>query len=290
MLNAFQSNLVFFYSPTQVAAKEAPAGRTFRVGGMVKAGSVKRNGTEVQFTVTDTAQTMPVGMSGILPDLFKEGKGVVAQGQVGADGVFVAREVLAKHDENYMPPEAAEALKRGAAANEKIAEFGGRRHASDSRTWSTGLAAGPGCGAGAGHAAAGRRGPRSAPTGWRWPGRRRRCSSCWCAGFRLPDGGLRAATTSRCSTWRRNSNSALPLQYRIAAVWGGHEGSLLLWVLMLCGWTVAVARFSAHLPQAVVARILAVMGLISCGLPALHAAHLQPVRAPASRPPPTAAT
>ena len=121
VLNAFQSNLVFFYSPSQVVAKEAPAGRTFRVGGMVKEGSVQRNGTEVQFAVTDTAQTMLVKYVGILPDLFKEGKGVVAQGQVGADGVFVAREVLAKHDENYMPPEAAEALKRGAAANEKIA-------------------------------------------------------------------------------------------------------------------------------------------------------------------------
>ena len=121
VLNAFQSNLVFFYSPSQVVAKEAPVGRTFRIGGMVKEGSVKRSGTEVQFAVTDTAQTMQVKYVGILPDLFKEGKGVVAQGQVGADGMFVAREVLAKHDENYMPPEAAEALKRGAAANAKIA-------------------------------------------------------------------------------------------------------------------------------------------------------------------------
>ena len=121
VLNAFQSNLVFFYSPSQVMAKEAPVSRTFRIGGMVKEGSVKRSGTEVQFAVTDTAQTMQVKYVGILPDLFKEGKGVVAQGQVGADGMFVAREVLAKHDENYMPPEAAEALKRGAAANAKIA-------------------------------------------------------------------------------------------------------------------------------------------------------------------------
>jgi len=121
VLNAFQSNLVFFYSPSQVVAKEAPAGRTFRVGGLVKEGSVKRNGTEVQFAVTDTAQTMQVKYVGILPDLFKEGKGVVAQGQVGADGVFVAREVLAKHDENYMPPEAAEALKRASQSNAKIA-------------------------------------------------------------------------------------------------------------------------------------------------------------------------
>jgi len=121
VLNAFQSNLVFFYSPSQVAAKEAPQGRTFRIGGLVKEGSVKRDGTEVQFAVTDTAQTVAVRYQGILPDLFKEGKGVVAQGQMRDDGVFVAREVLAKHDENYMPPEAGEALKRASQANEKIA-------------------------------------------------------------------------------------------------------------------------------------------------------------------------
>ena len=112
VLNAFNSNLVFFYTPTQIAAKEAPQGRTFRVGGLVQAGSVARNGVAVNFIVTDTAKAVPVRFEGVLPDLFKEGKGVVAQGQLGADGVFVAREVLAKHDENYMPPEAAEALKK----------------------------------------------------------------------------------------------------------------------------------------------------------------------------------
>ncbi len=116
VLNAFNSNLVFFYSPSQVAAKEAPAGRTFRLGGLVEQGSVKRDGVTVRFVVTDMARAIPVRYEGILPDLFKEGKGVVAQGQVGGDGVFVAREVLAKHDENYMPPEASAALKRAAAA------------------------------------------------------------------------------------------------------------------------------------------------------------------------------
>jgi len=120
VLNAFQSNLVFFYSPSQVEAKEAPQGRTFRLGGMVVTGSVKRDGVTVNFAVTDTAKSVPVRYEGILPDLFKEGKGVVAQGQL-KDGVFVAREVLAKHDENYMPPEAAEALKRAGKTNEKIA-------------------------------------------------------------------------------------------------------------------------------------------------------------------------
>ena len=120
VLNAFQSNLVFFFSPSQVVAKEAPTARTFRLGGLVQEGSVKRNGTEVEFAVTDTAQTISVRYTGILPDLFKEGKGVVAQGQLQGD-VFMAREVLAKHDENYMPPEAAEALKQAQKTNEKIA-------------------------------------------------------------------------------------------------------------------------------------------------------------------------
>lgn len=122
VLNAFNSNLVFFYSPSQVAAKEAPAGRTFRLGGLVEQGSVKRDGVSVRFVVTDLARAIPVRYEGILPDLFKEGKGVVAQGQVGGDGVFVAREVLAKHDENYMPPEASAALKRAAAADTRGAQ------------------------------------------------------------------------------------------------------------------------------------------------------------------------
>jgi cytochrome c-type biogenesis protein CcmE len=120
VLNAFQSNLVFFYSPSQIASKEAPQGRTFRLGGLVEAGSVKRDGVTVSFVVTDTAKSVPVRYTGILPDLFKEGKGVVAQGQL-RDGTFEAREVLAKHDENYMPPEAAEALKRAAEVNGKVA-------------------------------------------------------------------------------------------------------------------------------------------------------------------------
>jgi cytochrome c-type biogenesis protein CcmE len=114
VLSAFEQNLVFFFTPSQVAAKEAPQGRTFRIGGMVEKGSVKRDGVEVRFLVTDTAKTIPVVYRGALPDLFREGKGVVAQGQLGADGVFLAREVLAKHDENYMPPEAAHALEKAA--------------------------------------------------------------------------------------------------------------------------------------------------------------------------------
>lgn len=112
VLSAFQKNLVFFFSPTQVVTREAPVNRTFRVGGLVQEGSLKRDndGLTVRFAVTDTAQTIPVIYKGILPDLFKEGRGCVAQGHLGADGVFYAESVLAKHDENYMPPEAGQAI------------------------------------------------------------------------------------------------------------------------------------------------------------------------------------
>ena len=120
VLTAFQQNLVFFFTPSQVAANEAPQGRTFRIGGMVLAGSVKREGVDVRFVVTDTAKSIPVVYSGALPDLFREGKGVVAQGQLGPDGVFRAREVLAKHDENYMPPEAAHALEQAQKAQKTL--------------------------------------------------------------------------------------------------------------------------------------------------------------------------
>ena len=118
ILNAFQSNLVFFFTPTQVAGGEVPQGRNFRIGGMVEDGSLVRenDGLTVRFIVTDTAKRVPVTYKGILPDLFKEGKGAVAQGKLNADGTFVASEVLAKHDENYMPPEAAEALAKAKAS------------------------------------------------------------------------------------------------------------------------------------------------------------------------------
>jgi cytochrome c-type biogenesis protein CcmE len=122
VLTAFQQNLVFFFTPSQVAANEAPIGKPFRIGGMVEEGSLKRggDGLTVQFMVTDTAKSVQVKYTGILPDLFKEGKGVVAQGRLGPDGVFQATEVLAKHDENYMPPEAAHALEQGAKAQKTI--------------------------------------------------------------------------------------------------------------------------------------------------------------------------
>jgi cytochrome c-type biogenesis protein CcmE len=122
VLNAFNRNLVFFFSPSQVAAKEAPLDRTFRIGGLVAPGSVKRqpDGVTVHFAVTDTAHTLNVVYKGILPDLFREGKGVVTQGRLDESGVFHAKEVLAKHDENYMPPEAADALKQAHKAGATV--------------------------------------------------------------------------------------------------------------------------------------------------------------------------
>ena len=122
VLDAFQSNLVFFFSPSQVAANEAPKGKSFRIGGLVEEGSVKRqsDGITVSFVVTDTAKNIPVVYTGILPDLFKEGKGVVAQGKLSSDGVFRADEVLAKHDENYMPPEAADALEQSSKSQKTV--------------------------------------------------------------------------------------------------------------------------------------------------------------------------
>ncbi len=128
VINAFQSNLVFFLTPSQVAAHEAPKDRAFRIGGLVEAGSVARekDGLTVRFRVTDTAKTVPVVYTGILPDLFREGKGVVAQGRIEADGTFRAAEVLAKHDENYMPPQAADALKKAGHPIDKAA-FAGQK-------------------------------------------------------------------------------------------------------------------------------------------------------------------
>ncbi len=131
VLNAFQSNLVFFFSPTQVAAGEAPKGKPFRIGGLVKEGSLQReaDGVTLRFVVTDTEKELPVAFKGILPDLFREGRGAVAQGRLNDSGLFVASEVLAKHDENYMPPEAAQAVGDAharAAANRAAQEAAAR--------------------------------------------------------------------------------------------------------------------------------------------------------------------
>ena len=119
VLNALDKNVSLYFTPTQVFNNEAPQGRSFRIGGVVEEGSVKRqkDGLSVHFVITDRHKSIPVIYKGILPDLFKEGKGVVAQGKVEADGMMHAEEVLAKHDENYMPPEAADALKKGETAN-----------------------------------------------------------------------------------------------------------------------------------------------------------------------------
>ena len=116
VLNAFRSNLVFFYTPTQIAAGEAPTAGTFRIGGLVEQGSVKKDGLKVNFVVTDLNKKVAIAYEGILPDLFREGQGIVAQGKLAGPNQFLANQVLAKHDENYMPPEVAAALKSAGGA------------------------------------------------------------------------------------------------------------------------------------------------------------------------------
>lgn len=124
VLSAFQQNLVFFHTPTEVMEGKAPTGKTFRIGGLVEDGSIQReaDGLTVRFAITDTAKVIPVSYRGTLPDLFKEGKGAVVQGMLGPDGQFRATEVLAKHDENYMPPEAAHALEQAHKAGMTVSQ------------------------------------------------------------------------------------------------------------------------------------------------------------------------
>ncbi|CAM5309426.1 cytochrome c maturation protein CcmE [Thauera mechernichensis] len=124
VLSAFQQNLVFFHTPSEVAEGKAPLGKTFRIGGMVEDGSIAReaDGLTVRFAITDTAKVIPVTYRGTLPDLFKEGKGAVVQGRLEDDGIFRATEVLAKHDENYMPPEAAHAVEQAQKAAQTVSQ------------------------------------------------------------------------------------------------------------------------------------------------------------------------
>jgi cytochrome c-type biogenesis protein CcmE len=112
VLKALNSNIALYITPTDVIAGKSPQGKAFRMGGLVKEGSIQRDGMVTHFIITDTAREIPVSYTGILPDLFRDGKGAVVQGKLGADGLFTASEVLAKHDENYMPPEAADALRK----------------------------------------------------------------------------------------------------------------------------------------------------------------------------------
>ena len=120
VLNALDSNIALYVTPSEVAAGKAPQGKAFRIGGMVKEGSVARDNLTVNFVITDTAKDIPVAYTGILPDLFKEGKGAVVQGRLGPDGKFTATEVLAKHDENYMPPAAQQAVDQAQKAQKSL--------------------------------------------------------------------------------------------------------------------------------------------------------------------------
>jgi cytochrome c-type biogenesis protein CcmE len=120
VLNALDSNIALYVTPSEVAAGKSPQGKAFRIGGMVREGSLRRDNLTVHFVITDTAKDIPVAYTGILPDLFKEGKGAVIQGRLGNDGQFTATEVLAKHDENYMPPEAKHAVEQAQKAQRTL--------------------------------------------------------------------------------------------------------------------------------------------------------------------------
>ena len=286
VLDAFQSNLVFFYSPSQVAANEAPSARTFRLGGMVEKGALKREGTMVTLRRHRHREVDPGALRGHPSRPVQGGQGRRRPGPARQDDVFVAREVLAKHDENYMPPEAAEALKRAQQGNPKLAEtMCGRAAASEMipelghfALWlALGVAAVLGVMPMRRRGARPRRldGARAAVGAAAVRARRLR--------LRLPGAAASSATTSRSLYVATNSNRSLPLHYRIAAVWGGHEGSILLWLLMLTVWTVAVATFSRHLPEKVVGAHPRRDGPARVRLPALPAGDVEPVRPAASR-------
>ena len=216
----------------------------------------------MNFVVTDTAQSVPVSYTGMLPDLFKEGKGVVAQGKLGPDGVFRAEQVLAKHDENYMPPEAAEALEK--ARHGQLPKEMKVEASNDSRNRPVRADPGAGHGPEPERAAAVRRQQRQ-----------RQLDGAGAPSARAQF--LFVVVAYVCLTWAfvtddfsvalaaNHSNSLLPLVYKFTAVWGNHEGSILLWSLILAGWTFAVTLYSSQLDDRTLARVLGVMGLISCG-------------------------
>jgi cytochrome c-type biogenesis protein CcmE/ABC-type amino acid transport substrate-binding protein len=268
VLSAFQENLVFFYSPSQVANNEAPQGKAFRIGGLVEEGSVKRqpDGVTVAFNVTDTAKVIPVHLQGhpSRPLQGRQGRGGAGQARTGRH--FTAHEVLAKHDENYMPPEAAHAVEqapqgaedgsaliRGKRTLDMIPEIG---HFALILALLITLiqAVLPIAGAA--------RGDRVWMAVAR-PAARAQAFFVTFAWLCL----VYSFVTSDFSVLNvaQNSNSQLPLQYKVAASWGSHEGSLLLWVLMLAWWTFAVAVLSRHLPEEMSARVIGVQGLISFG-------------------------
>ena len=302
VLTALNDNIVFFYSPSQLAEKKLSPDRRFRLGGLVEQGSVKKDGQLVRFKVTDLQQTVDVVYRGLLPDLFREGQGVIAEGSLGADGVFTAREVLAKHDENYMPPEVAKALKRAGAGRKAAGSDGGRQRLQTA----TGRAAArhrvstimlrsarlrAQRSAAALTARCGRHDPElghyalilalavalvqgtlplvgAARGDVRLMALGRTAALTQAFLVILAFGALtQAYVTSDFSVANvvANSHSAKPLIYKISGVWGNHEGSMLLWALILALFGAAVAIFGTNLPDSLRARVLAVQALIGVG-------------------------
>ena len=256
VFRALSENMMLFYDPSQVRRwRRSARGRPFRIGGMVTKGSVARDtgSLEIRFVVTDFKHSVPVTYTGVLPDLFGEGKGVVAHGRLTRDGAFAADEVLAKHDEKYMPPEVAESLKGAAREHNVIPELG---HLALILALCLAVAQSVFGLAGA---------------FWRraeWMAVARPAVAGQFVFVALAFGCLAAAFLANdfsVNYVALNSNSALPAFYRVAAVWGAHEGSLLLWILVLATWSLAVAALSRALPDTFIARVLGVLGLISAG-------------------------
>ena len=259
---AIEDNITYFYSPTRLAEEPPPEGRLLRLGGLVEEGSVERtaDGLTVRFRITDLAESVPVTYRGILPDLFREGQGVVSEGVIGPDGLFRPEEVLAKHDETYMPPEVAEALKesgqwRGDEAEPMIPEAGDISRSSWRCWWP--LPCRAACRSGARRAG----GPS-------WMALARPAAVLQLLLMTAAFLALtRAYVTSDFTVLNvvENSHSAKPLIYKITGVWGNHEGSMLLWVLILALFGAAVALFGGNLPRPLQARVLAVQAWIAFG-------------------------
>lgn len=256
-LLALRENINLFFSPTQVLAGEAPPNTSFRLGGMVVDGSVKRspdNELTVNFDLTDTAEIVTVAYTGILPDLFREGQGIVAQGKLRADGVFHAEQVLAKHDETYMPPEVDEAIKKSARESQPMIPEIGTYTLVLALCIAVLQATVPLAGTVRGQAA--------------WISVAKPAARVQFVLLAIAFGCLTYSFLTHdfsVSYVANHSNTRLPVIYLVSAVWGGHEGSLLLWALILATWTAAVAVFSRSVPETMVARVIAVMGFVSVG-------------------------
>jgi cytochrome c-type biogenesis protein CcmE/ABC-type transport system involved in cytochrome c biogenesis permease subunit len=254
-LNALDSNIALYVTPSEVAAGKAPQGKAFRIGGLVKEGSIKRQDLTVRFIVTDTAKDIPVAYTGILPDLFKEGKGAVVQGKLG------------RRWRSSPPPKCWPSMTRTTCRPKPACRRPGQRgrkmtpelgHFALILAFVVCIVQGVLPLVGAQRAAAAQWMALARPAAQTQFLLIAVSFACLAQSFLANDFSVAYVAN--------HSNTRLPALYRFSAVWGGHEGSLLLWVLMLAGWGAAVSLGSRQLPEVMVARVLAVLGLVGIGL------------------------